>query len=190
MEADWEFEIGPGVPVIEARWDGYIDLSAHPEQATFLPETAHFPALTGALQQINAPESSVRTSKCDIWCVDLSETPLDPFELDASDIAAPGDAVHAAQACYLDLTASEPLRWSHQNDVLSFCKNLCARLREIPLRSSRVDLIIRCAVLSRKEKAFGVTAYLTACGVSDEAATNHLASVLATFAGSIHSMAR
>ena len=40
MEADWEFEVGGDAPVIEACWEGFIDLRKTPERARQLPEAA------------------------------------------------------------------------------------------------------------------------------------------------------
>lgn len=177
MEADWEFEIGPGAPVIDAHWSGYIDLRAHPEQAAQLPEASQFPALASALVQLNAPPSPVWTSKCDLWCVDLSETPLDSLEMDT-----PSNALAAAHACYIDILARQPLQWPLYEDAANFCRALCARLRIPSLHCTRVDLIIRRAVLVAGEESFGVTAYLTACGASEVESAQILALALTAFA--------
>ena len=37
MEADWEVEIGGGAPVIDACWDGYVDLRFNPRMDSSLP---------------------------------------------------------------------------------------------------------------------------------------------------------
>jgi hypothetical protein len=42
METDWEFEMGPdaaglAAPVIEAHWEGFVDLQRQSERAGDLP---------------------------------------------------------------------------------------------------------------------------------------------------------
>jgi hypothetical protein len=180
MEADWEFEIGPGAPVIDAHWEGHIDLVTHPEQTVDLPEVAGFPQLADTLVQLNGSEAFVWTSKCDLWQVDPDETPLDADELDA-----PAGTAEAARACYIDLMTSELHRWENPDRLAQDCAALSARLRSVALRSCRTDLVIRRAVLADGEATLGVTAYLTACGPSEEAAGNVLGQALYAFADSV-----
>ncbi|WP_058185979.1 hypothetical protein [Terracidiphilus gabretensis] len=178
MEADWEFEIGADVPIIDAHWESLVDLTAHPEKVTELPEAADFPQLADALVRLNGPHSAVRTSKCDLWPVDLDEESLDADELDAS----PGMA-EAAWACYIDLTARDPQRWENPDTIRQDCVALCAQLRLVSLRCCRADLVIRRAVVAGGD-ALGVTAYLTACSQSEEHAKNVLKQALHAFADS------
>ncbi|MGA2249024.1 hypothetical protein [Terracidiphilus sp.] len=179
MEADWEFEIGPDAPVIDASWESLVNLAAHPEKATELPEAADFPQLAEALIRLNRPDAIVRTSKCDVWPVNLDEESLDTDELDA-----PPGMAEAASACYIDLTARDPQRWEKPDTIRQDCVDLCAQLRLVSLRCCRTDLVIRRAVFAGKV-ALGVTAYLTACGQSEEAAKIVLGEALHTFADSV-----
>jgi hypothetical protein len=179
MEADWEFEIGPDAPIIDAHWEGLLDLAAHPEHAINLSEVADFPQLAEALVRLNGPQVWVRTSKCDVWPVDLDEESLDADELDAQ----PGMA-EAAWACYIDLTARDPQRWKNSAAIEQDCVALCTQLRLVSLRCCRADLVIRQAVFTGGEEALGVTAYVTACGPSQEAAKKVLGQALRAFADS------
>jgi hypothetical protein len=179
MEADWEFEIGPDAPVIDASWEGLVDLAAHPENTAELPEAADFLQLAESLIRLNRLDAIVRTSKCDVWQVNLVEESLDADELDAS----PGMA-EAAWACYVDLTAHDPQRWKNPDAIRLDCVALCSRLRLVSLRCCRTDLVIRRAVFAG-EDALGVTAYLTACGQSGEAAQNVLGKALHAFTDSV-----
>ena len=178
MEADWEFEIGPGASVIDAHWEGFVDLGAHPERASALQETADLPALAEALILLNSAGSPVWTSKCDFWPIDLGENHLDPDELDA-----PSGTLTSAHACYMDLLCRPAHLWSDPHVPERYCVALYARLRSIPLRSCRADLVIRKAVLI-DSAVFGITAYLTACGPSAQVSISVLAHALHAFSDS------
>jgi len=67
MEADWEVEVGPEAPVIDALWPGFVDLRSAPRQAHTFPEVAQLPPLAAVLARLNAPASPVWTSRCDVW---------------------------------------------------------------------------------------------------------------------------
>ncbi len=186
MEADWEFELGSGAPIIDAEWEGRVDLTAHPERVQTLPEVAEFPSLASALVRLNAAGSPVWTAKCDLWAVDPEETHLDANELDA-----PPQALAVARACYIDLLPRGPRRWDapdapDESDAASRdCVALCAQLGKVSLRCCRADLIIRRAILRNGTDTLGVTAYLTACGPADAAAGETLAQALSIFTDSV-----
>ena len=180
MEADWEFEISSDAPVIDAHWQSFVDLSAHPERAADLPEAAGLPALAESLMRLNSPASQVWTSKCDVWQVDPNARQLDPDELDL-----PSGMPAAACACYIDLLARSSERWANLDNLARDCVTLCTRLREIELRCCRTDLIIRRAILANGESTPAVSVYVTACGSSDDAARQILAQALHAFADSL-----
>ena len=180
MEADWEFEIGPSTPVIDAQWAGFVDLAMHPERSTDLPEAAGLPQLAETLTRLNKPESRVRTSKCDAWQVDLGEQELDPDELDA-----PPGTIASAWACYIDLLAGQRQRWENPSSVEQDCIALRAQLQLVTLRCCRADMVIRRAVLAESEAALGVTAYVMAVGPSEEAAKVVLGQALHALADSV-----
>ena len=186
MEADWEIEIGPGAPLIDANWPGFVDLRFDPrlpsgtllQRARNLAEAADLPALAETLVRLNSQHSPVWTSKCDVWLVDADE--IDPYELDAS----PQEA-QSAWACYIDLLPRSDQLWITPEMAAASCKALCARLHAIPLsacRACRIDLIVRLAVIAPDLQDHGVTAYLTACAATAAAAKQRLAQTLAAFA--------
>jgi len=184
MEADWEFEVGADVPVIEARWPGFVDLQLNPELAWQLPEADQFPALAEALAKLNAVPSPVWTSKCDLW-PHLEADSFDPDELDAPD----GGFAHA-MGCYIDLLTRSELQWRIPALAEASCRQVCGRVRGVPLRSCRLDLVIRRAFIAPDLMDLGITAYLTSCGASPEAAAHTLQDALAAFADAFSGIQR
>ena len=202
MEADWEVEIGPGAPVIDACWEGLVDLQLSPELARKFPEAALLPGLAEALMQLNgsAGATGVRTSKCDVWFVPDREA-IDPYELDAS----PEEAL-CAWACYIDLVPESGRRWKHASEfagenrlsssvsnaekggsseqtslpasAISWCKSACHGLSADPLRCCRIDLIVREALIHPENPDIGVTAYMIACGSTSDATKLRLRAAL------------
>ena len=176
MEADWEVEIGGDAPVIDAFWDGFVDLRHAPERATELLEARDCPALGYALMHLNAASSTVWTSKCDVWPPDN----FDPDELDA-----PADAGKCAIACYIDLLPRSDEQWPSPSQAVAACQVLCSDLRNLRLSGCRADLIVRRAFLAPGRPDLGVTAYLTACGSTQAEARATLASALGLFVDAV-----
>ncbi|HWE85227.1 MAG TPA: hypothetical protein VG267_09805 [Terracidiphilus sp.] len=178
MEADWEFEIGPDAPVIDAAWPGLVDLRDHPDRIREIGETLAA-GLAPALLRLNSPASPVWTAKCDMW----EPGAVDPDEMDAT----AGEAAFA-RACYIDLLPREGSGWSgpslSPSLLEAFCRRLCAALKAIPARNCRVDLVARRAILHAGREALGITAYLTACGSAEDRAAAALAAALAALADS------
>jgi len=173
MEADWEIEIDGDAPLIDARWSGFVDLLGEPERARELAESQRLPALADALMRLNAPNSPVWTSKCDVFV---------PDHFDSDELDAPGGVAVRALACYVDLLSMEERRWNSVEALVTECRRLCDRLRRVPLRSCRADLVIRSAMLERGVDAFGVTVYIAAAGRDEPSAANTMAEALAAFA--------
>ncbi len=161
MEADWEVEIGGGAPVIEAEWPGFVDLRSHPERIAEIAEAAAFPPLAALLLALNAPESLVWTSKCDMW-----------------------EPEPAVQAAYIDLLSLEGKVFIRWQQAEAFCREYVARLAQIALpvlgAECSLDLVIRQAVAGQAE-GFGITAYLSAKATHPTDASAALASIMATF---------
>ncbi len=176
MEADWEVEIGNGAPVIDACWDGLIDLRSLPDRAASLPEVLRLPALEPALVGLNSPSSPVWTAKCDVW----EPTEFDPYELDA----APEGASYAI-ACYMDLLPRSEARWNSADQAIADCRAICARLKSATLTGCRADLIVRKACLAKGRAGLGITAYLTACGPTPNDAADVLGNALEAFVQSV-----
>lgn len=174
MQADWEFEVGPGAPMIDAAWSGLVDLRRHPERISEIPEIAAVPALGPALLQLNGNSSPVWTSKCDVWTPES----VDPDELDAP-------FADFALACYIDLLPRIPREWSNPAEVECLCRRICADLHSNPACSCRVDLVVRRAVLDEVTDGLGMTAYLTACGATGGDASSTLSVTLGALADSV-----
>jgi hypothetical protein len=187
MEADWEVEIGGDAPIIDACWDGFVDLRFDPRvrleayliRAQGLAESANVVGLAEALVQLNGRRSPVWTAKCDVWPVP------DGDALDAGELDAPWDEAAHAWACYVDLLPKSDQQWITAEMALRWCKTWCERLQAIPLTHCRVDLIVRRAMITPDLMDHGITAYLTACGPSSESANAALGRTLATFAHTI-----
>lgn len=179
MEADWEVEVGGDSPIIEAAWAGLIDLRQSPECAFELPEAKHLPGLGQALVNLNAPDSPVWTSKCDVWEIDS----FDADELDAR----PDEAVKVI-GCYVDMVRARAGAWSPL-EAVSWSNTICVRLKEQVLRRSRVDLVIRRLSMPGMSQTVdcGVTAYVTACGATLADATARLGFALQVLVGSVWS---
>jgi hypothetical protein len=189
MEADWEVEIGPGAPIIDASWSGFADLRREPALARQLPEADILPCLADALVRLNSARSSGRmwTAKCDVWHV-AKEDAIDPYELNAT----PAEAA-SAWACYIDLLPVSDLQWRDIRDpetntplaAVEWCKSVCERLHSATQRCCRVDLVIRNAVsntvTSQELMDIGVTVYLTACGATSNDALMSLSRALERF---------
>lgn len=176
MECDWEVEIGADSPVIDAAWDGYIDLRGLPSRISQIQETVHLPALHNALIRLNSPSSPVLTTKCDVWVPDS----FDAEELDAS----PETAI-SGSAGYIDLIPAESPLAMDLDAVVDWCKRLCMDLKARPLRCCRADAVIRRACLTPDVEGVGVTMYVTGCGPVPEDASKTLSQALSTVADSV-----
>jgi hypothetical protein len=157
VEADWEVEIGPGAPLIDARWPGFVDLRKIPELARQLPEVSSLRGLDDALVRLNGGNSPVWTSKCDVWPLDTAE--FDPDEMDA----IPESAAYG-WGCYIDLLPRNDQQWIASAMAVSWCKSICGLLRGVAISCCRADLIVRSAAITPASMDIGITAYLTACG--------------------------
>jgi hypothetical protein len=173
MEADWEFEIGGGAPVIDAHWPGFVDLGKNPERARDFAEAQQLPGLADVLAYLNASNSRVWTCKTDVF----DPGDVDPDELDA----ATDEATHAL-CCYIDLLPRGDGQWSSSPQVEGDCKRVCRGLSARSLRCCRVDLVIRLAHTISNSNDLGVTAYMTACGRNEINAKSRLTECVAIFA--------
>ncbi|HKF50191.1 MAG TPA: hypothetical protein VKB38_22715 [Terracidiphilus sp.] len=176
MEADWEFEVAADAPVIDQAWAGFVDLRNSPQRAMELPEAAQVSGIAETLKRLNSPASPVWTSKCDAW---------EPEEFDPDELDADHDKATRAIAIYIDLLPAEPDAWSTLHNIAGWCRSLCARLRERPLRGCRVDLVIRRSAGSAEQAELGITAYVVACGPDPAGAGKILSSALCALADAV-----
>jgi hypothetical protein len=179
LEADWEFEVGGDAPVIDALWQGFVDLRLAPERVNDLPETAQLPGLAAALAKLNSEGSPVWTSKCDFWPV------LEREEFDADELDAPAGRSAHAVSCYIDVLPTADRAWSLQQPPETACKQFCGRVGSVPLRCCRVDLVVRRALIALNRMDLGMTAYITACGPTPAQAARTLEEALIAFADAL-----
>jgi hypothetical protein len=189
MEADWEIEVGPGAPVIDALWTGFVHLRDTPAAVASLEEVQRLPALGTALLQLNHPPAAeaaqhLWTAKCDVWNPnDLPDTiPPDPDELDATP-----EETCSLLACYLDLLPHPQRVFASLAEAESWARDLVRLLHSVPLRCCRADLVIRGAVAG-EAAGFATTAYLTGCGADPSAAAISLSSALSQFTVAANSL--
>jgi hypothetical protein len=175
MECDWEIEIGTSAPVIDAAWEGYVDLCTTPGRVDKISEAAQIPSLAETLVRLNSPASVFRTVKCDVWPVEE----FDPDEMDAE-----RESATSAQACYVDLIPANAGICSTLDGVADWCRRLCLDLRTRLLRQCRVDAIVRRAFVAADIEGIGITVYVTACGSSSQEALAALSSALRALADS------
>jgi hypothetical protein len=176
MECDWELELGGDAAVIDANWQGFVDLRFTPASAATFPETEQLTALADVLMRLNSPSSPVWTAKCDFWVVDQ----IDPDELDA-----PPELAACAVACYIDLLPALAHPWPTAESAIAWCKQQCEPLRLHQLRCCRADLIVRHAMISPDRLDVGVTAYFTACAPTPVDAAHNLSTALIAFTDSM-----
>jgi hypothetical protein len=179
MEADWEFEIGGEAPVIEAAWAGFVNLRDEPARIREIAETQKLSGLAHALTCLNAVESPVWTSKCDVF---------EPNHIDTDELSATREEGQFAIATYIDVLRHSGHIWSSPSHAERDCREICSRLRELPLRRCRVDIVMREARVPTVE--IGATVYLTACGKSMRDAEDRLGECLEAFAAVIAPGAR
>lgn len=176
MEADWSVELGEGLPEIVIPWSGeglqWVDLRAtHADCKAAVSDLALAEArapLAEALNALNAERSPWLTSKCDAWLIDGEDEALDPYELDAADLAATGSPLHGC-ASYLDLLARGAEMFCDFKKQEALLCALAQALREVPLPHARIDLVLRGARMHEQD-GFGMTAYVTGCGPDTAAA--------------------
>jgi len=175
MECDWEIEITPDAPVIDAAWEGYVDLRSSPERVARVGETAQLPILAEVLIRLNSASSPGWTSKCDVWPLEI----FDPDELDAD-----RDTANSALGCYIDILSNGQI-WSTLDAIASWCRRLCLDMRGRPLLNCRADIVVRRACLNRESVGLGITAYLSACGPAPVEAAKALSDALIVLADSV-----
>jgi hypothetical protein len=176
MESDWEIEIGDGAPVIDAVWEGYIDLRGDTNRVAEIAETAQFPALSDALIRLNSSSSPMWTAKCDVW-------PVEAF--DADELDADRDAATSALGCYVDLLPCDAQMFSTLDAAADWCGRLCLHLRARRARQCRADAVLRRAFITPESVGLGVTTYLTACGSTRTEAATAISNALALLADSV-----
>jgi hypothetical protein len=160
VEADWSVEIGAGLPVIDADWPGFVDLRRDLRSIDSIPEAIAEPALREALVVLNGADSPVFTSKCDLWMPGAEE--IDTDELGCTSYVA-------ALASWIDVVTREAGLFVSFEAHEAWIRRATQQLRGDAIPNGRVDLVVRAAVAGERE-GFGLTLYVTGCGVDTQAA--------------------
>ena len=170
MEADWSVEIGPGLPEIHVPWEGFIDLRQTPAKLLAIPEASNSRALANALARLNGEHSPVFTAKSDVWTI---TDEIDPDEFSAR----PGGA-RCGMASYLDVIERDAVNLASFDFHENCARRLVEELRGYSISNGRIDLVIRCATVDRRE-GYGFTLYTAGCGIDADQASAHWEAVLA-----------
>lgn len=178
MEADWSVEVGSDLPVIVVPWDGFVDLRLHLDAVDKIAEVANNRALAEALIKLNATDSPVFTSKCDLWS--LAEDEIDVFEFDAS-----REEAQQGIACYIDIIAHSPALFASFAMHETWVRHATFALRAHLQPQARAEFVIRPALYIRDEKAnaqdgFAITLYVSACAATEIAAKSIFQAALQT----------
>jgi hypothetical protein len=164
MEADWSVALTADDPMIVVPWAAsegdprkcrFLDLRLHPELIDSVEEARSEP-LRAALLRLNDSASHLWTAKCDAWT--SSENAFDPYEMDAE----PGETLFGAGS-YIDLLPFDAAVRSSFPQQERWMRLATERLRAIPARAVRAELVLRTAEVEGAP-GFGVTWFLEGCG--------------------------
>jgi hypothetical protein len=179
MEADWSVEIGAGLPLIEASWNGFIDLRSTLEKVNSIEEARRHSVIRFAIELLNGADSALFTTKCDCWM--LAEEDIDPDEFAAARATA-----RTGFASYIDVVERDSSRFASFEFHELRARELTSDLHKLELRQGRVDLVVRAAV-AHNQNGFAMTLYAAGCGATEaEAYAAWQAVLAATIAAASH----
>jgi hypothetical protein len=170
MEADWSVELTAGDPVIIVPWAAasddprkceFVDLRSGGHLIDEIEEARLAPELKAALLLLNSAASPLWTVKCDTW---ESDTPVDPYEMDA----APADATRSAGS-YIDLLARDSGLQTSFDRQEQWVRAVAESLRAVPARTARVELVLRRAEVNGVA-GYGVSWFVEGCGATAQRA--------------------
>jgi hypothetical protein len=166
MEADWSVELTADDPVIVVPWAGasddprkcrFVDLRLGEQLIDEIEEVRTVPELRAALLLLNSAASPLWTVKCDTW---ESDTPLDPYEMDA----APEDTTLSAGS-YIDLLARDGAFQASFDHQERWVRAVTEALHAVPARAARVELVLRRAQVNHVA-GYGVSWFVEGCGAT------------------------
>jgi hypothetical protein len=175
MEADWSVELAASDPVLIVPWAAYaeagsgcrfVDLRMGSHSIDEIEEVQGRPVLRSALLLLNGAASHLWTAKCDAWVSspEQGDDPFDPYEMDAE----PGETAFGAGS-YIDLLARDSGTRGRFEAQERWLRAVTHRLRAIPARAARVELVLRRAQVDAVP-GYGVTWYVEGCGASAQRA--------------------
>jgi hypothetical protein len=170
MEADWSVALASSDPVIAVPWAApddephcrFIDLRLNSYLIDEIEEAQEKPALRAGLLLLNSSSSQLWTAKCDVWTSspEQGDDPSDPYEMDAE----PGETAFGAGS-YIDLLARDFQTPGHFDTQERWLRAVTEKLRAIPARAARVELVMRRAQVDAVP-GFGVTWFVQGCGAT------------------------
>jgi hypothetical protein len=170
MEADWSVELTADDPGIIVPWAAtsddprkreFVDLRLGAHLIDEIEEARPVPELRAALLLLNSARSPLWTVKCDTW---ESDTPMDPYEMDA----APADAILSAGS-YIDLLARDSGLQVSFDLQERWIRAVADTLRAVPARAARVELVLRRAQVNHVS-GYGVSWFVEGCGATTQRA--------------------
>jgi hypothetical protein len=135
-------------------------LRLYPNLVAEIEEAQRNVALRSALLLLNGVTSHLWTAKCDVWnsSPEDGDDPFDPYEMDAE----PGETAFGAGS-YIDLLPRD-LEMSQRFDGQErWLRTVTERLRGIPARAARVELVLRRAVVDGVP-GYGMSWFVEGCG--------------------------
>jgi hypothetical protein len=166
MEADWSVELTADDPVIVVPWATasddprkckFVDLRLGAHLIDEIEEAKPALELRAALLLLNSTASPLWTVKCDTW---ESDTPVDPYEMDA----VPEEATLSAGS-YIDLLARDSGLQESFDRQERWVRAVAEALRAVPARAARVELVLRPAQVNQVA-GYGVSWFVEGCGAT------------------------
>jgi hypothetical protein len=134
----------------------FVDLRADPAFIDQIEETRRHPGLKRALLALNAQDSPVFTSKCDV--IQITKEEIDPLEYDAV------GETRCGLVYYIDLVVRKSAIFCSFSAHEMWLRDVVKQLRKsAQVRSARVDFVLRPATVFHFD-GFAVTCYIAACG--------------------------
>ncbi len=155
MIADWTVEIGPGCPVIELPWPGWVNLRGDSAETSALSEVQAYPELSALLHIAN--HGAFATAKVDVFPVARSEA--DP------EIAEhPPEETVCGLGSYLDVVWLGPgLPQPPFAAFESAARRVAVSLHAVVAPLTTAEIVVRGARLYHQE-TFGWTLYAVGFG--------------------------
>lgn len=162
MKAEWTIALGAESPALAVPWHGddarmaYVDLRAHPERISEIPETRKNPVLAHVLAILNAPESPWATAKCDRWELDEEDIETAALELDLDD-------AQAGIGSYIDLYLRDAAEFASLEGHRDRLERLTRAAEGSEPTAAMLELTLRHCVAEGVE-GYAITAFLYAIG--------------------------
>lgn len=184
MYADWSVELGADAAVLSVPWHdeagrlAYVDLRAHPEQISLVPEAMQHPILEQVLLALNEARSSISTAKCDVW------------PLDADDVASCADLLdllhtpehpHFGFGSYIDILFRNEDIFTSYDEHMEILPTITRAAAALDLPEATMELVLRLCTLGNSNTlpGYATTVYTYGVGTTAESAYRNWSEALA-----------